>query len=221
MDIIEIVMVVVGIIAIIVSCFLIDQTKEETVMTGEGIDLSSFSKEQQAKYTSKVKTVLEEIGEDTISKTEEHLSKISNEKIIAVNDFSEQLFAKMKHNHEEVIFLYNMLCEKEAELRMFVKETSDVEMKSNTLSYEAGWDQEIKGKQETKINQGIQGIDLGQLEAVEYRDDLMDQIDINHNDQILKLHAEGKSVGEIARLLGIGQGEIRLVIQLFSKLGGK
>lgn len=42
---------------------------------------------------------------------------------------------------------------------------------------------------------------------------------VNNNEKILKLHAEGKSVVEIAKELGLGIGEVKLVIDLFR--GGK
>ena len=41
----------------------------------------------------------------------------------------------------------------------------------------------------------------------------------NNNERILKLNAEGKSVVEIAKELGLGIGEVKLVIDLFR--GGK
>ncbi len=37
----------------------------------------------------------------------------------------------------------------------------------------------------------------------------------NNNDQILKLYEEGKSAIEIAKILGLGQGEVKFVIGLF------
>lgn len=42
----------------------------------------------------------------------------------------------------------------------------------------------------------------------------MMQID-NKNDEILKLHKEGLSVLEISKTLGLGQGEVKLVIGLY------
>ena len=37
----------------------------------------------------------------------------------------------------------------------------------------------------------------------------------NKNEMILKLHREGKSNVEVARELGLGMGEVKLVIDLF------
>ena len=37
----------------------------------------------------------------------------------------------------------------------------------------------------------------------------------NHNEKILALYSQGKSYGEIAKELGLGQGEVRLVVGLY------
>ena len=42
-----------------------------------------------------------------------------------------------------------------------------------------------------------------------------EQDQINHNDRILMLHQQGLSDVEIARELGLGLGEVKLVIGLF------
>ena len=44
---------------------------------------------------------------------------------------------------------------------------------------------------------------------------LQDQDQINHNERILALHQQGLSNVEIARELGLGLGEVKLVIGLF------
>jgi DNA-binding NarL/FixJ family response regulator len=37
----------------------------------------------------------------------------------------------------------------------------------------------------------------------------------NNNSQILALYSQGKSIMEISKLLSLGQGEVKLVIDLF------
>ena len=38
---------------------------------------------------------------------------------------------------------------------------------------------------------------------------------INRNDEIIALYKSGKSVMEISKLLGMGQGEVKLIIDLY------
>ena len=41
--------------------------------------------------------------------------------------------------------------------------------------------------------------------------------ELSTNDKILKLKEEGKSVLEISKTLGMGQGEVQLILGLFGK----
>jgi DNA-binding NarL/FixJ family response regulator len=43
----------------------------------------------------------------------------------------------------------------------------------------------------------------------------INELSSNNNSQILTLYTQGRSVVEISKLLGLGQGEVKLVIDLF------
>ena len=43
-------------------------------------------------------------------------------KIMAVDEFSQQLLGKIESNHQEVVFMYNMLSEKEKEVKKIITE---------------------------------------------------------------------------------------------------
>ena len=43
----------------------------------------------------------------------------------------------------------------------------------------------------------------------------LDTGEINRNDEIIALHKSGKSIMEISKLLGMGQGEVKLIIDLY------
>ena len=47
--------------------------------------------------------------------TEDQMNRLCNEKIMAIDEFSKQLLEKIENNHKEVVFMYNMLNEKEKE----------------------------------------------------------------------------------------------------------
>ena len=74
------------------------------------------------------------VSEETLAKTEEYLSRLSNEKIMAVSEYSDQILEKINRNHEEVVFLYNMLNNKENELKETLKEINSSQQKSKMLS---------------------------------------------------------------------------------------
>ena len=43
----------------------------------------------------------------------------------------------------------------------------------------------------------------------------LNSLSSNYNTQILTLYSQGRTVMEISKLLGLGQGEVKLVIDLF------
>ena len=72
--------------------------------------------------------VYEQMHEDFVEKankradfllhdTEDKLESLSNDKIIAVGEYSDQMLEKIESNHKEVVFLYQMLNEKEEALK--------------------------------------------------------------------------------------------------------
>ena len=219
MSLLEIILILLGLFIIIISTRIIDKSgagKENPVR---------FSPEDALKgdeFTHFKEKVMEELSglkEEIIVRTDDELSTISNEKIIAVGEYSDQILEKIKHNHEEVVFLYHMLSEKEKEL----KATVNALEASRKNSQEVRVKTEEKDEPEKKIT-GIKQLQAKVSEEPLIRKKLEEARDIpeaeegrNNNAQILALYSEGKSVVEISRLLGIGQGEVKLVIDLFKR----
>ncbi len=225
---IEIVLIILGIIIIVVSCVLVDKSaKSANQVTTQSFSLeNSFTEEDRKKLTEKINDLLAEITEETVIRTDDSLSKLSNEKIIAVNEFSEQILEKIKRNHEEVVFLYNMLNDKEKELKAAVKEIDSskkkvqdiMEAKAGTLKSQVakGVKSQVSEKpvtQAARLDKPIKTIPE-QTEPLQEMP-VINSMTSNNNTQILSLYSQGKSVMEISKLLGLGQGEVKLVIDLF------
>lgn len=120
----EIVMVLIGMGAVIYSCRLTDSSQNGNEMTRKAmhiIDMDTTEQmEQQLKdYQQKV----EDIASDAEIRTEDQLKNLSNESIMGISEYSDQVLDKIEKNHAEVVFLYNMLNEKQNELKETVKET--------------------------------------------------------------------------------------------------
>lgn len=61
-----------------------------------------------------------------MDKTERALERISNEKIMAVNEYSDTVLKEINKNHEEVLFLYDMLNDKHTSLKNTVAKVGEV-----------------------------------------------------------------------------------------------
>ncbi|NLJ96310.1 MAG: helix-turn-helix domain-containing protein [Clostridiales bacterium] len=206
MNLLEIAMLIIGIIIFIISCRLVSRTSNE----GDKMDNSNVQ-DDFAKVKEEQKEDLTAISEEVVTSTEDYLSKLSNEKIMAVSEFSDQILEKINHNHEEVVFLYNMLGHKEKELKEIIREFDLVERK--TKEFLNNSNKAPVTEQPRRVNMQAQAVDADSI-ILEDKSTISQPVSIN-NAEILKLYAEGKSILDISRQLGIGQGEIKLIIDLY------
>lgn len=209
----EVCLIIIGLAAIIISYFISEKVAQEKLKeAARELVLSEESKEALRNQTKEtVKNVLEDMTEDIAGKTERELEKLSNEKIMSVHDYSNTVLEEINKNHNEVMFLYSMLDDKNKEIKDTVREVQSVVKTVRHLDIPAEEEetQEIVREPEQTAAELLQPEELSLLEAEEMEDGK------NNNDRILQLHQEGKSNLEIAKELGLGQGEVKLVIDLF------
>jgi hypothetical protein len=242
---IEIVLILIGIVILVISMFVVDKnTKEE--FNKDGNVPGRLTLEDIETMKKKVDLALSDVSEEVLQTTEDKLSHLSNEKIIAVTDYSNQILEKINQNHEEVIFLYNMLNEKESELKELIKQlqstkkelketvlqaANDNRVKSNAVKYNTAKNNSkdstaAKGVSDSKTNTTSNSIAAENFSGSKTKKEENQQIDLNqlmeknpenNNAKILELYKQGNSIVEISKLLEVGQGEVKLVIDLFNK----
>ena len=265
----EIALVVIG-LGIIGGSYVISEKVEARL--GKDTDGAQvrdiWTDKDEKRVKERIDSILVESVEQAIDKTEYELSRISNEKILYSNEFSEQVLAKIEQNHEEVVFLYNMLSEKEKQMKSLMQEietlkTTAEEMarkEEEALKAEAekeaeAWETASKEKKaaakpiptQLKIGKEMSAVhmsttdkkELSQLrefaqfieekQIEERKNPLFEWINVeeeeksgfesieemSRNDKILALHRQGVSVLDISKKLNIGQGEVKLIIDLF------
>lgn len=219
MNLLEITMLIIGALIILFSCIYVGKNSYEK-NTNEDL----YNQDNLATIKERQNDILSSISEEVILKTEDYLSKLSNEKIMAVSEFSDQIIEKINRNHEEVVFLYNMLSNKEKELKEVIKVFDESQKRAKELLVSKQLDDV---QEETTVkSKSIDGqANSLKTQTEEYSHDLAVEPakDLNNTDQsvsinnaeILKLSSQGKSIMEISKQLGIGQGEVKLVIDLF------
>lgn len=224
----EIALIILGSIIILISCILVDKSQKTSVQTTDKISPPEYnlSEEDKDRMKNKLEELLADVSEEVIIRTDDTLSKISNEKIIAVNEFSDQILEKINRNHEEVIFLYNMLNDKEKDLKSAVKEIDTSKKKvQDILESKAKSDHKPMNSETVKTPQPPKNItQADKIEkpvkavispAASQESSVVNTAASNNNMQILALYTQGKSIMEISKLLDLGQGEVKLVIELF------
>lgn len=195
---IEIIVLIIGFLAVCISFFVGNNAKTEQI---SHVDVPNETKEQLKREMS---DYLEEKKEQTISETEEYLNRKSNEKIMEFDEFSSQILEKIDQNHQEVVFMYQMLSDKEEQLKEHLNHTNK---KRETQAAGIEKKKEVLQK---KMPENEKKADKKPEMPRNEKNDL--------NAQMLALYKQGKSVLEISKMLHVGQGEVQLIVSLY---GGK
>jgi len=246
----EIILLICGIVFLVLSFFV---GNEKLSQRQEVTDADLFSAEKISEIKKNLEESIETVADDLLEETKNKLASASNETIISVDEFSRQTLERINHNHEEVVFMYNMLQTKEEELKKSLDEvkssfdelekkkeevknavlisdlpgSSGIEMarkKSNTNSTGEKNTSNVKNS-ERKQTRTIAKRSTKELVKISDTEvpadspavDIADSGEDNKTSKILELYHKKKSVLEISKALGLGQGEVKLVIDLYGK----
>ncbi len=295
----EIVLIIIGAVLCIAS-FVIPAKKEELneeVMTALDEEAKKMVAKEVESVRSKVDGITDETIQYAVEKAERSMERVSNEKIMAVSEYSDTVLDEIRKNHQGVVFLYDMLNDKQENVKSTVAETNKslqniiekandakADLQLDLEEREAAQTQAVKEEKEpepekapafapfmptqisreevkeseAKKEERIAAIkaemeemakaaaavssqdedvsdaegetDLASADAQSSGEEEGDRMNFgadirltgddqdqtgNNNEKILKMHKAGKSNMAIAKELGLGIGEVKLVIDLF------
>lgn len=274
MNITEIVLLVIGGLFFGVSFFLPDiKRKDEKKITEE--EIKALVDKQMEGFKTRVEDMVEETVNYSVEKAERAMERLSNEKIMAVDEYSETVLKKINDNHNEAVFLYDMLNDKDEKLKnagdAITESKKEIEKEKKELEEKKLIEEAAKKKADEALEKATQEIkeSLNKAKAIKEEPsfvpfvpeklEIVDGVAVpvskedkpkkapakkpapkkiekedvpvsfeslndgkkNSNEMIRKLHEEGKSNMQIARELGLGVGEVKLVIDLFASKKGK
>lgn len=273
----EIALLTIGLIVIVASFVFSSKSDGDTMHNVKDV---TFTDKQKEDIKKQIMDILDEQTENVKEQTEISLDKLSNQKMLEMNEYSDTILQEINRNHNEVMFLYDMLNEKKKEINNTVRDMNitkkEIEKSKNVpkkqtvidsikdMSEDTGGfmaSEELLKEEQKDIDTRKKDI-LNQLDAVveAVSDDVSADLEAvekkpkkrtstgrtaakrmketvkketlrednrdpkafetgNNNEKILQLSKEGKSNVEIAKELGLGIGEVKLVIDLFK--GGK
>ena len=273
----EIALLTIGLIVIVASFVFSSKSDGDTMHNVKDV---TFTDKQKENIKKQIMDILDEQIDNVKEQTEISLDKLSNQKMLEMNEYSDTILQEINRNHNEVMILYDMLNEKKKEINNPVRdmnvtkkeiEKSKTVPKKQTvidsikdMSEDTGGfmaSEELLREEQKDVNTRKKDI-LNQLDAVveAVSDDVSADLEAvekkpkkrtstgrtaakrmketvkketlrednrdpkafetgNNNEKILQLSKEGKSNVEIAKELGLGIGEVKLVIDLFK--GGK
>lgn len=222
-----------GVILVIISFFLVDKKNKDLIeLTPE--EKKEKIEELLAEFKPQAQQIMEEMSSACIEDTKEELERLTNEKILAINEFGEQLLTKIESSHEEVVFLYDMMMKKEEEMKSTLNRMEVLRKENQTFIDKImelrNAKMKVMGTKTEPIKENIKIVTPEPsltitvppaTEKIEVIDtDLQDDNDEeelpeNIKRQILELHERNFSIREISRRLSVGQGEVKLFIDLY------
>lgn len=123
----EIFLIIVGVIVLVLSYVLPMKEKEKRTEQAPKVDegmIKELIEKEIKDEKNRINDVLDETITYSMEKTERAMERLTNEKMMAVNEYSDQVLEAINKNHQEVIFLYDMLNDKHENLVSTVSEAS-------------------------------------------------------------------------------------------------
>lgn len=269
---IEICLLVAGIVFFAASFMVGNKSEAHNETKTLSHELSEQDKEQikaqiDVLVKAQIDKIIDEQTEAICEQTEAQLDKISNVKTLELNEYAETVIKEINKNHNEAVFLYDMLNEKAKEVKNTVK---DVNMaKDQVIRMENSLDKNILNKENTTdlaSNESVSNtitseqqnpMNVSVVDSGANTEALMDEMLANmvesektrgtqnnrknhannaesnldntksdaentkmdspadKNEKILSLYDTGMSNTDIAKTLGLGVGEVKLVVGLY------
>lgn len=215
---IEITLILVGIVLVFASFFIQEKLSEKEIQQIAGLsekELNMIVERQLKGADAKIEDAIDEKADEMLDIAQRALEKESNEKIMAVSEYSNTVIESMNKTHNEILFLYNMLEDKHTELTELASKlqefsdtmkTTEHDVLQNLVEAARDIEQKTDPYQQKSAEKEIP-------ETSEEEEDTEDNA--NHNEKILELRRQGLTDVQIARQLGLGLGEVRLVIGLY------
>ena len=213
---IEISLLVIGVIFLLGSFFLQDRLSQKDMQKIADLsqdEIRMIMEKQLKNAKDRIEEQVQETVEESAEATKRALHKETTEKILAISEYSDTVLESMNKSHNEIMFLYSMLNDKHSQLTDLAGQLSDFssdlkKTENDLLDRLADTASEIEHKVEAQKP-------VEQEKLIESSLDIEDEE--NHNVDILSLHKAGKNDVEIAKELGLGLGEVKLVIGLYKK----
>ncbi len=191
----EILLLILGAVIFIAS-FIVPESKSELDAADKQLTqekLQELLQEEMKNVRSQVADAVDETVHYSMEKTERGLERLTNEKMTAVSEYAQTVLEDIHKNHEEVMFLYDMLNNKHENLKetatevsMAVKEASAKVSEldaARAAEPEIDPDQPIESVMEDArtgkpiVEENFEPISLSGIEKLKRREDSLHEMD--------------------------------------------
>lgn len=234
----EIALLIIGVIIFALSFLIPDRKKSSDVEAANPEDIRKMMESELNGMKLKVNEAADDTVDRAVEKTERQLERVFNEKIMALAEYSDTIMEGIDKNHQELLFMYDMLNDKQTDLKNTVRlaeatarEVEPAQVPSpptvqisvqNSVQNPAPTQASFVPSPSPVYSQDtVPSLDESFVQMVSESHTVSDYLDeadnepSNNNDKIIEMSRRGMSTVDIARELGLGVGEVKLVIDLF------
>lgn len=256
-------MILIGVVFLLGSFFVTERltpTEISRVAELSEDELRIVMEREMGVASAKISDMVDNSIDLSMDKIQRSLEKISNEKIMAISEYSDSVMEKLKKINNEVTFLYSMLGDKHNELNECMAQLNDLLLECQALKEDA-----LQKQAEAKLAQRqyqtmqnsrpslqetrfvpeepiIMGTapEMAPFESQDLEEAFNEAIQMETSaaatmkqavsemeaepserskdsirDEVLGRFASGEDMRSIAREMGLGFGEVKLIVELY------
>lgn len=179
---------------------------------------------------TRIEDAIDEQVDQSSEKVDRSLEKVTNDKIMAISEYSDTVIESMNKTHNEIMFLYSMLNDKHteltgmaADLQRLAADVRSLEEKAPLTAPQAASERAAAVSAASAVTPvSVETADTTGRETAaapaEQKEEMPETEETKQEGlhaEILKLKKLGMTEVQIAKKLGIGIGEVRLVNGLY------
>lgn len=251
---VEVILILIGVVFLLGSFFVTEKltpTEISRVAELSEDELRIVMDREMGVASAKISDMVDNTVDLSMDKIQRSMEKESNEKIMAISEYSDSVMEKLKKINNEVTFLYSMLGDKHNELNEAMAQLNELLLECQEAKEEA-LQKQAEAKLAQRQYQTMQNNRPSAVEAVEQspippqsaeQEELEEVLEEaiqtettaaaamkqavlemdgpvtegkdRSREEILARYHSGEDLKDIARDLGLGYGEVKLIVELY------
>lgn len=231
---IEVALLLIGVVFILGSFFIIEKLSPSELSRVSELsedELRIVMDRELETAGAKISDMADQAVDLSMNQIQRKMEKDTNEKIMAISEYSDSVMEKLQKINNEVTFLYSMLGDKHTELNESMAQLNDLilacqsvqaQTEAAQLQYQEAQNHPTKDAGEKETDKTSEEADLRKqpedLKAQAGTDPVEDPDTENSasaKEKILERYRSGEDLKDVARDLGLGYGEVKLIVELY------
>lgn len=260
---VEVVLILIGVVFLLGSFFVTERltpTEISRVAELSEDQLRIVMEREMGVASAKISDMVDNTVDLSVDKVQRSMEKVSNEKIMAISEYSDSVMEKLKKINNEVTFLYSMLGDKHNELNECMEQLNGLLLECQALREDALQKQAeaklaqrqyqtmqnarpslqetrfrleepaVAGSKPEAARQEQQDLEAAFDKAIQVESaseatmrqaaQKMEEVGQERSkdsirDEVLERFSAGEDLRGIARSMGLGFGEVKLIVELY------